>query len=283
MRSSLATNADMSTCSGTSLTVFGRGIRLISTNVFRSDSRVCRSMNSRIGFTPVFIISTCEIWPSSHGVIASRFTCVSVGVITKPVNNSAMPASRCAGGALWVPIACLRKCSTIRMRVKPVIMSSSVGSSVSSPIITTMPTVPFRRRPPVSPSPPSFTSICGIMRMMASSVPTGAGDAVLARPLASFVGSTTICDIGRRDAAACAVRAAPLSAPGVAPKRELRFFGFAVAAAPCFIAASAAAAFCTRSCVTLCSDAGNAKSGTPGAVGAGNVADAAGAPGSAGG
>ena len=46
----------------------------------------------------------------------------------------------------------------MRILVNPVIISSSVGSSVSSPIITTMPTVPLKCRP--SP-PPTRTSICG--------------------------------------------------------------------------------------------------------------------------
>ena len=41
----------------------------------------------------------------------------------------------------------------MRMRVNPVIIRSSVGSSVSSPIITTTPTVPLRCRPSPLPMP----------------------------------------------------------------------------------------------------------------------------------
>ena len=48
----------------------------------------------------------------------------------------------------------------MRMRVNDVIISNSVGSSVSSPIMMTTPTVPESRKPP-SPGWPTRRSICG--------------------------------------------------------------------------------------------------------------------------
>ena len=45
-----------------------------------------------------------------------------------------MPTSTWFGGALLVPIAVRMKPSTIRMRLKPVTVNSTAGTSVSPPI-----------------------------------------------------------------------------------------------------------------------------------------------------
>ena len=69
------------------------------------------------------------------------------------------------------------------MRVKPVIIRSSVGSSVSSPIMTTTPTVPLSLNPPCS--SPIRRSMLGARRaiMLSARAPEGA-----AAPMAAVAG-----------------------------------------------------------------------------------------------
>jgi len=54
------------------------------------------------------------------------------GVMTNSVRNSDSPISTWFGGVCGVPSACLRIASTMTMRVKAVIDSSSAGSTVSA-------------------------------------------------------------------------------------------------------------------------------------------------------
>ena len=134
-------------------------------------SRVCRSMNARNGLDARSSSSRpAPSVPSIHGVSA-----VAIHLAQRRRHDEAGEQQRerrrrgASGGALCVPSACLRKCRTMRIRVKPVIMSSSVGSSVSSPIITTTPTVPLRCRPFSLPLP-SLRSSCGAARLSSASV-----------------------------------------------------------------------------------------------------------------
>ena len=56
-----------------------------------------------------------------------------VGIITNSVRNSAIPTSTWLGGVFCVPIAVRMKPSTIRIRLKPVTVNSSAGTSDSPP------------------------------------------------------------------------------------------------------------------------------------------------------
>ena len=66
-----------------------------------------------------------------YGWIAVVLICLKVGAMTKIVRISDMPTSTCEGGLVGVPRALRTNPSTIRMRVKPVTMSSAPGRSAS--------------------------------------------------------------------------------------------------------------------------------------------------------
>jgi hypothetical protein len=59
---------------------------------------------------------------------------LNVGAITNSVRNSAIPTSTWLGGAVGVPRPERMKPSTIRMRVKPVTVNRSAGTSEMPPI-----------------------------------------------------------------------------------------------------------------------------------------------------
>ena len=91
----------------------------------------------------------------------------SVGAITKPVSKQRERGDELGRRRALRAERLSRKFKTMRILVKPVIISSSVGSSVSSPIITTTPTVPLR----CSPSPlPTRRSIFGTSGPRATAV-----------------------------------------------------------------------------------------------------------------
>ena len=73
-----------------------------------------------------------SILPSRYGCSAFSFMTENVGPITKMVRNSEKPTSTWFGGIDGVPSALRRNPSTIRIRVKPVIMISSDGPIVMS-------------------------------------------------------------------------------------------------------------------------------------------------------
>ena len=106
-------------------------------------------MKSRNGPCACFSMVPASMSPAIHGANARSLAFSNVGAMTKPVSMRAMAASRWAGGAVCVPSACLSRWSTMRIRVKPVISSSSVGSSVRKPTKSTVPTGPDSSRPPV--------------------------------------------------------------------------------------------------------------------------------------
>ena len=62
--------------------------------------------------------------------MASSLTALNVGAITKIVRKSAMPTSTWFGGAVGVPRPVRMKPRTMRIRVKPVTLNSSAGTSV---------------------------------------------------------------------------------------------------------------------------------------------------------
>jgi hypothetical protein len=72
--------------------------------------------------------------PLLSGSIASSLTLVKVGNITNRVMKRAKPTSTWLGGAVGVPRPERMKPSTIRMRVKPVTVKSSAGTSEMPPI-----------------------------------------------------------------------------------------------------------------------------------------------------
>jgi hypothetical protein len=73
----------------------------------------------------------CEILPACIGSKASFLTSAKVGAITKIVRKSAMPTRTWFGGADGVPRPERMKPRTIRIRVKPVTVKSSAGTSVT--------------------------------------------------------------------------------------------------------------------------------------------------------
>ena len=86
-------------------------------------------MNSRIGPSARLKACSCVILPFESGSTASSLIFVKVGAITKMVRNTAMPTSTWLGGAVGVPRPERMKPRTIRMRVKPVTVNSSAGTS----------------------------------------------------------------------------------------------------------------------------------------------------------
>ena len=117
-------------------------------NVARSCSRVCRSMNARNGFTP-----SDEHRALFDLAVHPRLNRRLVHFFERRRHHEAGQQQRESGDEL-------RRRRALRAERlpqkpehdedsrEPVIISTSVGSSVSSPIITTMPTVPERRSPP---------------------------------------------------------------------------------------------------------------------------------------
>ena len=91
-------------------------------------------MNSRIGTSARLKATSWVILPLDSGTIASSLTLFRVGAITKIVRNSAIPTSTWFGGAVGVPRPERMKPRTIRMRVKPVTVNSSAGTSEMPPI-----------------------------------------------------------------------------------------------------------------------------------------------------
>jgi hypothetical protein len=71
---------------------------------------------------------------SRSGSIASLLTFTNVGHITNSVRNRAMPTSTWLGGAVGVPSPERMKPRTMRIRVKPVTVNSSAGTSEMPPI-----------------------------------------------------------------------------------------------------------------------------------------------------
>ena len=90
-------------------------------------------MNWRSGCSARLIAVAVEIWWCSSGSHASVLIALIVGIITNSVRNSAIPTSTWLGGVVCVPIAVRMKPSTIRIRLKPVTVNSSAGTSDRPP------------------------------------------------------------------------------------------------------------------------------------------------------
>jgi hypothetical protein len=116
-----------------SLRVLGRSIFARPAKRARSLSRVWRNMNSRIGPCARSSASTCVILPAFSGSQACVLTSFSVGCMTKIVRKNAMPTRTWLGGAVGVPRPERMKPRTMMMRVKPVTVNSSAGTSVIPP------------------------------------------------------------------------------------------------------------------------------------------------------
>ena len=95
-------------------------------------------MNCLNGSTPRSSANSALILFSEKGLYASLWTLSSTGDMTKKVRNSDSPTRIWFGGDDCVPMAVRSSPSTIRMRVKLVIDSSSAGKKDSDVIITSI-------------------------------------------------------------------------------------------------------------------------------------------------
>ena len=95
--------------------------------------RVCLNMNSRIGSSARLSAVTWEIFLAWSGSIERSLIWLKVGIITNSVRKNAIPTSTWLGGAVGVPRPERMKPRTIRMRVKPVTVNSSAGTSEIPP------------------------------------------------------------------------------------------------------------------------------------------------------